>query len=134
VGAAVGNVKPPLGLPKNATTRHAYRGVNVLILWIACMERGFGTQSWPTFRQALKCGSHVRKGEKGTTVVYADRFSPTRERTRAEQTGDDPQAIPFLKSFTDFNADQCDGVPGDIAPPAPSLGQNDDLELPRAGR
>ena len=39
-----GTVKAPLGLPKNATTRRAYSGVNVLILWIACMERGFGTQ------------------------------------------------------------------------------------------
>jgi membrane-associated phospholipid phosphatase len=32
-------------------------------------------------RQALSLGAHVRKGEKGTTVVYADRFVPYRERT-----------------------------------------------------
>ena len=57
------NVKAPLGLPKNATTGRAYSGVNVLILWIACMERGFGTQSWLTFRQALKAGGH--EGRKG---------------------------------------------------------------------
>jgi antirestriction protein ArdC len=127
-----GNVKAPLGLPKNAATGRTYSGVNVLILWIACMERGFGTQSWLTFRQALKAGGHVRKGEKGTTVVYADRFIPYRERTRAEQTGDDPQAIPFLKSFTVFNADQCEGLPADIAPPPPSTGEHDDLMLPQA--
>jgi antirestriction protein ArdC len=51
------------------------------------MERGFGTQNWLTFRQALNIGAHVRKGEKGTTVVYADRFIPYRERMRAEETG-----------------------------------------------
>ena len=50
---------------------------------IACIERGFGTQSWLTFRQALKAGGHVSKGEKRMTVVYADRFIPYRERMRA---------------------------------------------------
>jgi hypothetical protein len=50
---------------------------------IACIERGFDTQSWPTFRKALKAAGHVRKGEKGTTLVYADRFIPYRERTHA---------------------------------------------------
>jgi len=33
---------------------------------------GFTGQSWLTFRQALVLGGHVRKGEKGTTIVYAD--------------------------------------------------------------
>src|SRR5205807_1062166 len=47
-----GNVTAPLGLPKNAATSRAYSGVNILILWIACMERGFSTQHWLTFRQA----------------------------------------------------------------------------------
>ena len=84
-------------------------------------EQGFTNQNWLTFRQALKIGGHVRKGEKGTTVVFADRFIPYRERTRADETGDEPEAIPFLKRFTIFNTDQCEGLPADIAPPpAPS--------------
>ena len=70
----------PLGLPKNAATGRAYSGINILILWMACTERGFSGQNWLTFRQALKIGAHVRKGERGTTVVYADRFVPYRER------------------------------------------------------
>ena len=69
-----GNVSAPLGLPRNAATRRPYTGVNILILWFAIEERGFRTQNWLTFRQALKIGAHVRKGEKGTTVFYADRF------------------------------------------------------------
>jgi antirestriction protein ArdC len=120
----------PLGLPKNAATGRAYTGINVLILWIACMERGFTGHNWLTFRQALKLRGHVKKGEKGTTVVYADRFIPYRERTRAAETGDQPEAIPFLKRFTVFNADQCEGLPAEIAPPpAPPAG---DLVLPQA--
>ena len=38
-------VAAPLGLPKNATTGRAYTGINVLILWMACTERGFSGQN-----------------------------------------------------------------------------------------
>ena len=31
----------------------------------------------------LEAGGSVRKGERGTTVVYADRFVPESEKTRA---------------------------------------------------
>src|SRR4029077_1656118 len=102
----------------------------LLILWGAVAERGFTGQSWLTFRQALKLGAHVRKGEKGTTVVYADRFIPYRERTRAPETGDEPEAIPFLKRFTVFNADQCEDLPADLAPAPQPLAET--LTLPQA--
>ena len=121
----------PLGLPKNAATGRSYSGINILILWLACTERGFTGQNWLTFRQALKLGAHVRKGESGITVVYADRFIPYRERTRAAETGDEPEAIPFLKRFTVFNADQCEDLPADIAPHAGTACRKPD---PAAGR
>ena len=118
-------VKAPLAMPRNASTHRRYSGINVLILWGAVIERGFSTQSWLTFRQALGLGGNVRKGERGTTVVYADRFTPEDERRRAEQTGEEPGAIPFLKRFTVFNTDQCEGLPEEIAkvapPPPPGL-------------
>ena len=72
----------------------------------------------------------MRKGERGITVVYADRFIPYRERTRAAETGDEPDAIPFLKRFTVFNSDQCEDLPAEIAPAAESLAEN--LILPQA--
>ena len=115
--------KAALAMPRNATTQRRYSGINVLILWGAVIERGFAGQSWLTFRQALGLGGHVRKGERGTTVVYADRFTPEDERRRAAETGEEPGAIPFLKRFTVFNTDQCDGLPEEIAasavPPPP---------------
>jgi antirestriction protein ArdC len=61
-------------------------------------------QSWLTFRQALGLGGHVRKGERGTTVVYADRFTPDDERRRAAEAGEEPGAIPFLKRLTVHSA------------------------------
>lgn len=114
--------KAPLVMPNNAATKRQYSGINVLILWGAVIERGFVGQSWLTFRQALSLGGHVRKGERGTTVVYADRFVPNDEKQRAAKTGEEALAIPFLKRFTVFNADQCDGLSMEIgaaAPPRP---------------
>ena len=84
--------KAPLAMPKNAATGRQYSGINVLILWGAVIEHGFPAQSWLTFRQALSLGGNVRKGEHGTTVVYADRFTPDEERRQAERDGDEPNA------------------------------------------
>jgi antirestriction protein ArdC len=108
-------VAAPLALPKNAATGRRYSGINVLILWGAVVERGYAGQSWLTFRQALALGGSVRKGERGTTVVYADRFIPGEERQRAQETGKDARAIHFLKRFTVFNVEQCDGLPPELA-------------------
>ncbi len=108
-------VKAPLAMPRNAATQRRYSGINVLILWGAVIENAYSGQSWLTFRQALGLGGHVRKGEHGTTVVYADRFTPDDERRRAAEAGEEPGAIPFLKRFTVFNTDQCDGLPEEIA-------------------
>ncbi len=116
--------KAPLAMPANAATGRQYSGINVLILWGAVIEHGFPVQSWLTFRQALSLGGHVRKGERGTTVVYADRFIPDDEKKRAQETGEEAQAIPFLKRFTVFNVAQCEDLPDDlaVAPPAPEPG------------
>ncbi|HUD51203.1 MULTISPECIES: ArdC family protein [Alphaproteobacteria] len=111
--------KAGLGLPRNAATGNAYSGINILILWSAVIERGFAAQNWLTFRQALSLGGHVRKGEKGVALVYADRFTPKAERERAAAEGEEARSVPFLKRFTVFNVAQCDGLPGELlAPPA----------------
>ena len=116
------DVSAPLAMPKNVSTGRHYSGINILILWGAVVAQGFSCQSWLTFRQALSLGGNVRKGERGTTVVYADRFVPDDERRRARDTGEDAQAIPFLKRFTVFSTDQCEGLPEDLVslpPPVP---------------
>jgi len=107
-------------LPRNALTARSYSGVNILILWGAAIERGFPSQSWITFKQALDAGGNVRKGEKGATVVYADRFTPEAEKEKARETGEDAKSVAFLKRFTVFNVAQCEGLrPGLAAEPAP---------------
>ena len=83
----------------------------MLILWGAVIESGYVTQSWLTFRQAKVLGATVRKGERGTTVVYASRFIPGEDRGQPMAKLDTPRGIPFLKRFTVFNAEQCEGLP-----------------------
>ncbi|CAO3356297.1 Antirestriction protein [Azospirillum palustre] len=119
-----------LGLPRNVTSGRTYSGVNVLILWGAVFASGFSGQGWLTYRQALSLGGNVRRGERSTTVVYTDRFIPDRERRRAREDGEEAQPIHFLKRFTVFNTDQCEGLPEDIAPVPPPIAAG--LILPRA--
>ena len=109
-----------LAMPRNAATGRAYSGINILILWGAAVARGLSGQSWLTFRQALALGGTVRRGERGVGVVFASRFVPDGTGAPGGAADDDRRGIPFLKRFTVFSTEQCDGLPEAIAPaPAP---------------
>ena len=98
------------GLPSNASTKRGYSGVNILLLWSAQIDRGFRSSQWVTFKQALDMGGNVRKGERASMAVFADRFIPKGEKAKSAETGEDPRAVPFLKKFYVFNVEQCDGI------------------------
>ncbi|MBY5766686.1 DUF1738 domain-containing protein [Rhizobium leguminosarum] len=85
-----------------------YSGMNVLLLWSEATARGYSASTWMTFRQAGELGAHVRKGESGTAVVYASRFT----RTETDAGGDEVERdIPFLKTYSVFNVEQIEGLP-----------------------
>lgn len=100
----------PLAIPCNAVTERCYSGVNVLLLWRAARRASYRSRGWLTFRQALAAGGQVRRGERGTSVVYAHRFAPESERQRASESGDEARSFGVLKRFTVFNVEQCDGL------------------------
>jgi antirestriction protein ArdC len=85
-----------------------YRGINVVMLWSASVTKGYACPLWLTFRQALELGGHVRKGESGELVVFASAMTRTETGDAGEAT---ERAIPFLKGYTVFNAEQCEGLP-----------------------
>ncbi|QBX36892.1 DUF1738 domain-containing protein [Brevundimonas sp. S30B] len=95
-----------LALPTRANGE-TYRGLNTMLLWGAAEAKGYRHQTWMTFRQAKELGGCVRKGEKGTQVVYWGRFDPKGEE------GDDGEerGVLFAKSYTVFNVGQIDGLP-----------------------
>lgn len=98
-------------MPHNAGTGRRYSGINVLILWAAVIEGRYTSQRWLTYRQAQAAGGNVRKGERGTNVCYADRFTPKDEQSRAQDEDRDARKVAFLKRFAVFNVDQCEGLP-----------------------
>jgi antirestriction protein ArdC len=101
-----GQTSAPITMPVNATTNRPYSGVNILILWAAMNDNAFTSSRWLTFNQCRDAGGLIREGSKGTTVVYASTFVPAEERAK----GDDAKAVAFLKAFTVFNIDQCEGL------------------------
>jgi len=79
------------------------------MLWAAAMEKGYTSPLWMTYKQAVELKGQVRKGEKGSLVVYADTFT----KTGTDEKGAELETkIPFMKGYTVFNAEQIDGLPG----------------------
>lgn len=103
-GHAAGAISRPLraeGKP--------YHGINTLILWIAAMDKGYDAPIWMTYKQAQELGAQVRKGEKGTQVVYSSSFKAHETNEAGEEIEKD---IPFLKTYTVFNVEQIEGLSG----------------------
>jgi antirestriction protein ArdC len=61
-----------------------------------------------TFKQARELGAHVRKGEEGSLVAYADKI--IRTEINAETGEEADRAIPFMKGYTVFNVEQIEGL------------------------
>jgi antirestriction protein ArdC len=114
-------------MPANAVTGRRYSGINVLILWAAVIDGGFASQRWLTYRQAAAAGGNVRKGEKGTTVCYADWFTPKGEEEKARDEDRGARTVAFLKRFTVFNVEQCDGLPEELTGTPEPLAEDDIL-------
>jgi len=100
---AAGRITRPL-----RATGEPYKGINVLLLWGEALEKGYASPIWMTFRQALTLGAHVRKGEHGSTVVYADRITKQETNDQGEEVERD---IPFLRAYTVFNVEQIAELP-----------------------
>jgi len=86
----------------------AYKGINILMLWATAELQGYDCPFWMTFKQAAELGGHVKKGERGSPVVYASSFS---KRETNDEGEENDEQVRFLKEYTVFNALQCEGLP-----------------------
>ena len=112
-------------LPTNQSSGEFYKGINVCLLWTEQEIRGFSSSRWMTYRQAAAKGGQVRKGEKGTTVIF---YKPWEKET-GEFDGNGQaiiEKIPMLRSFTVFNIDQIDGI--ELPEQTPLTGGFDSIE------
>lgn len=94
------------GMPVNALTGAPYRGVNVIVLFMASAQNGYTSNKWMTYKQAQSVGAQVRKGEKSVTGVFFDMV-----KKRAKEEGEEDALIPMAKAFYLFNLDQIDNLP-----------------------
>lgn len=86
-----------------------YSGINILSLWMSAFSQNFAAPIWMTYRQATEMNAHVRKGEKGSLVVYANAI---RRTEHDDKTGEDIEhEIQYMKGYTVFNVEQIDGLP-----------------------
>jgi antirestriction protein ArdC len=107
-------------IPMNAVTGNAYRGSNILSLWIDAEEKKFQHQIFATYKQWQEAGAQARGGEKGSLIVKYGEWTPkgakAQEASRPEAdndtAGDDPKRM-YAKAAYVFNIDQVD-LPEDL--------------------
>ena len=89
------------GLPQNAISGKAYRGINIFMLSMM----PYTDHRWLTFKQAITLGGCVRKGEKSTPAIFWKFLDP-------KEQFDDKKAksIPLLRHYSVFNVEQCDNL------------------------
>jgi antirestriction protein ArdC len=88
--------------PISITNGKSYRGVNVPLLW----SSGFASPAWGTFKawQAKGCG--VRKGERGTQIIFWKSFDKMVHNDKGE---DVEESFAMARGYYVLNAEQVDG-------------------------
>ncbi|OIN55548.1 ArdC family protein [Arsenicibacter rosenii] len=99
-----------LALPENSTTGKQYRGINILLLWASALERKYASPEWASFKQWKQKGQIIRKGEKGSLIVYYDTFE--------KEVDGEVKNIPFLKASVVFNRCQLKDYVPSLSPEA----------------
>ncbi len=107
-------------LPVNAATRQAYRGVNILSLWVTALERGFASGQWATFKQWHAKGVTVRKGEKASPIVFYRQIDKLDQTAANAANDDEPDKVFVARGYWVFAAEQVDGyTAAQAVPPHP---------------
>jgi len=99
------------GKPQNAVKGNYYNGVNVLLLYLTALDRGFNRLRWCTYNQAKGAGGQVRRGEKGTLVTL---WKPYDRKTTKASGEEKKVAGLLLRHYTVFNVDQIDDMPPEM--------------------
>ena len=118
------HVPANMGYPVNAASGKAYRGVNILTLWVESQLKGYSDPTWATYKQWQALGKQVAKGEKSTIGVFWKRFDDVSD----DACHDDEQTEPdrmgrtrmMARGFSLFNACQTEGYEPPQLPAKPN--------------
>lgn len=108
------------GLPMNPTTNNYYNGINILALWLNQLTKNYSSNEWATFKQWKDKGAKIKKGEKGSRIIF---YKPLIKTEENESGKSEEVVIPMLRLYTVFNATQVDGYESKLRPSI----HNDDL-------
>ena len=103
------------GADRNIVSKKEYSGVNRLILGMS----GYSSPIWGSFKQWSEQRGTVRKGEKGTQVVFYSQINKTEIKPNDPNPENSTYAL--LKSYYVFNIDQVEGL--EIAKPEPVIAE-----------
>jgi antirestriction protein ArdC len=95
--------------PINVASKKPYRGINTLCLWAAAQAKGYERGEWATYQQWQERKAQVRKGEKGTTVVFWKFANSSDEQEDGEEHVASSSRLLFTRGYSVFNAAQVDG-------------------------
>ncbi len=91
-------------MPENVASGNMYRGVNVALLWARGYEKKYSSAAWGTYKQWADKGAQVKKGEKGTKIVFWKTIE-----TEPQHDNEEGETRMFARWSSVFNADQVEG-------------------------
>lgn len=106
---------PSMVIPCNGESGRLYSGINVLLLWMSSLQKGFKQRKWVTFQGANHLGGQVRAGEKSTVIIFYKK-KQFEEKDNDGNIVFDKNGEPKTKSLVSirghhlFNIEQCDGL------------------------
>lgn len=89
------------GMPQNASTKAYYQGINILMLG---MFNTYSSNEWASYKQWQGKGAQVRKGEKGTPIVFFKMLEKKKKGANGQA-----EFFPLIRYSSVFNAEQVDG-------------------------
>jgi len=102
--------------PMNLVSRRPYRGINAVTTWAA----QYASPWWLSWLQIQHLGGHVRRGEKGSVIVFFKRRHSRGQGLATEEGFDqqephDTYRFPFIVRYTHvWNVEQTEGLDAQV--------------------
>ena len=100
-------------IPINFSTGKVYRGINVFLLNLACLQFGYPKNAWLTFRQAKQMGGYVKKEQSSETILFWKSALINETNSSQEEESELIKKVYIARIYNVFNIDQCEGIDKD---------------------